>query len=146
MTASIYSPKTSSGFNKGEMSFQRFSFAPKLDTLVLKDQRGIKTLKNLRKVVGSDALPQFLIDFIETMMKIDPGSLAIHTASSIAGQSSLGVDQNAISRDKGFMGRSQLEVNKFPAALHHVKIFFNASNKARVFYKMGAIQFVQNQK
>jgi hypothetical protein len=73
-------------FNKGEMSFQRFGFTQKLDALILKDQGSIKTLKKLRKAVGSDAMPQFLIDFIETMTKIDPGSLAIHTASSIAGQ------------------------------------------------------------
>jgi hypothetical protein len=132
-------------FNKGEMSFQRFKFTQRADALVLRDQRSIKTLKALRRLVGSDALPQFLIDFIATMQKIDPGSLAIHTASSIVGQRAPGVDQNAISRDKGFMGRSQLELKKFPWALHHVKIFFNASNKARVFYKMGAIQFVQNQ-
>jgi hypothetical protein len=53
-------------FNKGEMSFQRFNYSPKLDDIVRGDQQSVKTLKKLRAKVGPDALPQFLIDFIET--------------------------------------------------------------------------------
>jgi hypothetical protein len=128
-------------FNKGEMSFQRFNFSTKLDKIVLADQQSVKTLDRLRKEVGADALPQFLIDFVKTLLKLTPNSLAIHPASPIAGQRD--ADQSAISRQKGFMGKSQLEVRKFPKAIHHVKIFYNAAKKAKLFYKMGAIQFVQ---
>ena len=43
------------------------------------------------------------------------------------------------------MGKSQLEPAKFPGAIHHVRIFYNNAQKARVFYKMqGNIQFIQN--
>jgi hypothetical protein len=132
-------------FNKGEMSFQRFNYSPKLDDIVLGDQLSVKTLEKLRKKVGPDALPQFLIDFIETLLELNPKSLVVHPSTSIAGQKSADVDQEAISRQRGFMGKSQLEVKKFPNAIHHVKIFYNRKGKAKVFYKMGAIQFVQNQ-
>jgi hypothetical protein len=142
IAASASINKATVAFNKGEMSFQRFNFKPALDQLALKDQRSVKTLVALRKAVGTEALPQFLIDFIETMLQVSPGTLAIHPASPIAGQRD--ADQKAISRDKGFMGRSQLEVRKFPNAVHHVKIFFNAASNARVFYKMSTIQFVQD--
>jgi hypothetical protein len=128
-------------FNKGEMSFQRFDYSRKLDRIVLNNQQSVGTLDKLRKEVGADALPQFLIDFVKTMIKLTPNSLAIHPSSPIAGQRD--ADQKAIARQKGFMGKSQLEVKKFPNATHHVKVFYNASGKAKVFYKLAAVQFVQ---
>jgi hypothetical protein len=93
---------------------------------------------------GEEALPMFLIDYIEQLTRDSPGSLAIHTASSIDGYRS-DANQEAISRGKGFMGKSQLETKKFPDAVHHVKIFYNKAGKARLFYKfLGSLQFVQN--
>ncbi len=75
-----------------------------------------------------------------------PGTLAIHTSSSIANYGKT-ADIDAISRTKGFLGKPQLEVTKFPGAMHHVKIPHNGKGKARVFYKnLGGTQFVQNLK
>ena len=129
--------------DKGEMSFGTFDYSNDLDAIVKKNQTAVDTLRELRDKIGNDALPQFLIDYIKTVSLNAPGSLAIHTASSIAG--SKDANQEAISRDKGFMGKSQLEPAKFPSAIHHVKIFYNNAQKARVFYKMqGNIQFIQN--
>jgi len=40
---------------------------------------------------------------------------------------------------------NQLEKTRFPLAVHHIKIFYNAQNKARLFYKFdGSIQFIKN--
>lgn len=137
--------KATVSMDKGEMSFALFDFANNLDNIVQEDQQSIGTLKKLNKKIGADGLPMFLIDYVEALSKGSPGSVAIHTSSSIVG--SKDSDQKAISRAKGFMGKSQLEINKFPDAVHHIKIFYNGKNKARLFYKFkGSIQFVQKLK
>ena len=89
-------------------------------------------------------LPQYLIDYLRADLLIRPGTLAIHTASSMAGQAKTS-DVDAISRRKGFLGDSQLEKPRFPGAIHHIKIMHNGLGRARVFYKnLGSVQFVQN--
>jgi hypothetical protein len=133
--------------NKGEMSFQMFDCPDlaKLNALVTADPKNPATLKTLAAAVG-DALPKFLIDYIETALKTAPGTLAIHTASSIE-QYKKSADLKEITRTKGFIGTNQLEEGKFPGAIHHVKIFHNGKRRARVFYKnRGGVQFVQNVK
>lgn len=138
--------KATVALDRGEMSFGLFDFSPEVDEIVLTDQTATSTLESLRLKIGNDALPLFLIQYIEKVTPNGAGSLAIHTASSIAtyGDSA---NQQSISRDKGFMGKSQLEPKKFPTAEHHVKVFYNAEGKAKVFYKYkGSVQFVQNMK
>ena len=133
--------------DKGEMSFQIFDCPDleKLDAIVANDPQQLGTLKKLAKVVGN-ALPLFLIDYLEAALKAKPGTLAIHTSSSIAGYKK-SADQETISRTKSFIGGPQLESGKFPDAIHHVKILHNGKGKARVFYKnLGGVQFVQNVK
>ena len=132
--------------NKGEMSFQIFDCPDPaaLDEIVIAAPTKISTLKQLAAEVG-DALPPFLVAYLEAEVASKPDSLAIHPASSIAGYKK--ADQAAIARTKGFIGNPQLELARFPDAIHHVKIFYNADGKARVFYKnQGGVQFVQNLK
>jgi hypothetical protein len=136
-------------FDKGEMSFQMFDLkdASKFDDIVMAGQTSVSTLKKLAQVVGK-ALPNYLIEYIDAALKSKPGTLAIHTSSSI-GKYNPGpdVDIDAISRSKGFIGNPQLELKKFPDAIHHVKIFHNGKGKARVFYKnRRRVQFVKNMK
>ncbi len=131
-------------FNKREMAFGMFDFSGDLDALVLKDQTSLETLKELRKKIGSDALPMFLIEYIEAMLKSNDGTLAIHTATTIENYGK-SANQKTISRDKGFIGKSQLESKRFPDATHHIKILFNKDKKARLFYKsVNNLQFLQN--
>jgi hypothetical protein len=43
------------------------------------------------------------------------------------------------------MGNPQLEKARYPAAVHHIKVFSNGEGKARLYYKFeGSIQFVKN--
>jgi hypothetical protein len=136
-------------FDKGEMSFQIFDFsdAKKFDDLVKNEPTSIATLKKLGQAVGK-ALPSYLINYIDAALNGAPGTLAIHTSSSIEKyKAGPDVDIDAISRAKGFIGTSQLERAKFPDAIHHVKIFHNGKGKARVFYKnRSRVQFVKNMK
>lgn len=130
--------------NRGEMSFQIFDCkdVQTLDAIVDQNPTSVQTLRVLAQHIG-DGMPPFLIRYLESQVQIAPTSLAIHTASSIAGYQK--ADQEAISRSKGFIGNPQLESAKFPNAVHHVKIFYNAQGKARVFYKSrGGAHFIQN--
>jgi hypothetical protein len=130
--------------DKGEMAFGMFDYSEKLDSIILKNQRAVQTLKELQEELGNGALPKFLISYIETVSPNGPESLAIHTSSSIAGYSE-SADHEKISRAKGFIGKPQLEEAKFPSAVHHIKIFHNANGKAKLFYKYkSSLQFVQN--
>ena len=136
--------KASVNLNKGEMSFEQFSFASSLDTIIKEEPTSVETLKKLQGKVTKGALPDFLIDFIAAAQVTAPGTLAIHESSSIAGYGA-SADKQAIYRKKGFMGEPQLEAAKFPGAVHHVKIFHNSAGKARIFYKVaGGVQFIEN--
>jgi hypothetical protein len=131
--------------NRGEMSFPIFDCPDPaaLDAIVETGPTKIETLKSLAASIG-EGLPQFLIQYLESQVNDNPDSLVIHTSSSIAGYKA-SADQETISRTKGFIGNPQLELAKFPNAIHHVKIFYNEKGKARVFYKSrGGVQFVQN--
>jgi hypothetical protein len=49
-----------------------------------------------------------------------------------------------LNRTKGFIGKSQMEVAKYPDAIHHINIFVNDTGKARIFYKYnGSIRFLK---
>lgn len=138
--------RTTVDFNRGEMSFALFDCKDiaGLDKIVDAAPQAITTLEAMAKIVGR-AIPSFLIEYLRAEVKRSPHSLAIHKASSIAAQG-VGTDKDQIRRVKGFIGKSQLEEQRFPVAVHHVKIFYNAKGKARVFYKnTGSAQFVQNQ-
>ncbi len=133
--------------SKGEMSFQIFDCPDlaTLDKIVTQDPENPKTLDKLAGIVG-EALPSYLIKYVKSALREAPGTLAIHTSSSIEGYKT-SADQAEISRTKGFIGNPQLESGRFPNAIHHVKIFHNGQGKARVFYKnQGGIQFIQNLK
>jgi hypothetical protein len=136
--------KATVALDKGEMSFGMFDFSADLDDTVVADKSSVETLNKLRAKIGNDALPKFLIDYIEATSPDGSESLAIHTASSIKGYKE-SANQVAITRAKGFIGNPQLEVKKFPNAVHHIKVLYNSNGKARLFYKFkGSLQFIQN--
>jgi late competence protein required for DNA uptake (superfamily II DNA/RNA helicase) len=136
--------KASVTLDKGEMSFEKFSFTSSLDTIIKEGPTSVETLKKLQGKIGEGALPNFLIEFIRAAQVAAPGTLAIHQSSSIEGYGN-SADKQAIYRKKGFMGDPQLEAAKFPKAVHHLKIFHNGAGKARVFYKVaGGVQFIEN--
>lgn len=139
--------RTTVDFNRGEMSFALFDCVDpsSLDRIVDSAPQDIATLESLAKVIEG-ALPTFLIDYLRAEVAQAPLSLAIHKSSSIARQGA-STDKTLIRRVKGFIGKSQLEEERFKKAVHHIKVFHNGEGKARVFYKnTGTAQFLQNQK
>ena len=72
--------------------------------------------------------------------------VAVHPPMSIAGYAEKDgeMDKATITRTKGFIGKSQMEVTKHPNAIHHVNVFENGAGKARVFYKYdGSVRFLK---
>ena len=138
--------KSTVTLDKGEMSFGIFQMTKQVGSLIAAGPSSAETLEAVRELIGEEALPTFLIKYIQASLQVQPGTLAIHAASSIEGYAKT-ADQEAISRAKGFIGSPQLEKGKFPNALHHIKVFSNAKGAARVFYKkVGGLSVLQNLK
>jgi hypothetical protein len=122
---------------KGEISWDIFDYNDQIKSIENRiDYSTIEKLSEINKVLGRDCLPKYIIEMIKQDYSSPDGdeSIVLHAASSIAKYKS-GTDQENISRPKQFMGAWDLERNKYPNAVHHFKILYNAKNKARLFYK-----------
>lgn len=128
--------------NRGEMSFQMFDISQEVLGSMGASTTGINALWGLRQKIGAPALPEFLIKYIEQTSPDGDDSVVLHRPTDISGQTSVGTNVKNITREKGFMGKSQLEEKKFPKCIHHLKVFYNSDGKARVFYKLKGVQFI----
>ncbi|HWK02205.1 MAG TPA: Z1 domain-containing protein [Puia sp.] len=136
-------------FDKGEMGFSLFDFEKKktkANAIIKSDLDKSKKLKKLKELLGDAAFPEFLYKYIITPSFEKEPSLIIHSSASIAGwKEEKGMNKKKIERAKGFYGGSTTPKKTTSAASHHLKIFYNADGKARLFYKFdGSIQFVKN--
>lgn len=139
--------KTNVLVDKGEMSFELFDFDKESINAILNQAiKPIKKIKALAELIGKDCLPGYLIRFIENFCPLGDESVAVHFPTSIAGYTDKDgeTDKATITRRRGFVGRPQMEVTKYPDAIHHINIFFNDLGKARVFYKYnGSVRFLK---
>jgi len=139
--------KTNVSVDKGEMSFELFSFNRKaIEDVVTRDAKPIQKIKQLAHLLGRACLPDYLISYIEHFCPLGDQSIAVHPPYSIAGYADKKgeMDKATITRTKGFIGKSQMETAKYPGAIHHINVFYNDFGKARVFYKYsGSIRFLK---
>src|SRR5262249_20569894 len=131
--------------DKGEMSFRIFDYSQNLEAIISSSSDPIATLRELQRRIGDDAIPDYLIRYIQRTMPGGSSSVAIHSSSSIEKYTDReGLNKELIERKKGFFGQTHRD---YPDAIHHLKIFSNAANRARMFYKFnGSITFIQNLK
>lgn len=135
--------KTTVDMDKGEMSFELFDYTSEVDNLIQRDESTFSVLEELSNLLGGNKLPTYLIAYIRSFSPRNDKSLAIHQSRDISGYKD--ADHDRIERAKGFIGRSNLELTKYPHAVHHIKILSNKNQKARVFYKYaGNIKFLKN--
>ncbi len=133
--------------DSGEMSFELFDYHNSIEEIISSDIPSLEKVELIARKLGDSRLPEFLLTYIRNFSPDGDQSLAIHESRSIAGYKDAGTDQDKVRRTKGFIGQSDLEEKKYPLAIHHVKIFFNQAQKARVFYKYkGNIKFLKNLK
>lgn len=142
--------KTSVSFDSGEMSFDIFNYNSSSRDMMLKASESnvndFNALDSMHLVLGKHALPEYLLAFIKRFSGFDKSKklIAIHKPGSTENKSD--ADQIKISRPKGMMGSFDLERERYPDAIHHIKIFYNQFGKARLFYKYTAdnLKFIKN--
>lgn len=148
--ASASIDKTNVLIDKGEMSFDLFVFDKEsTEEIINQNIRPIQKIKALAALLGGKCLPDYLINYIERFCPLEDRSVAVHPPMSIAGYTDKDgeMDKTTITRTKGFIGKSQMEVTKYPDAIHHVNIFVNDLGNARIFYKYsGNIRFLKTAK
>ena len=149
-TASSSIDRTRVVIDSGEMSFDLFEYSPAFvspvaDILNSSSSSNLQKVKALSKLLGDSTLPQYLIDYIETFLPAGDSSIAIHEPGSISGyKDNDSIDKDKIIRSRGFIGQREMEIKKFPDAIHHINILYNENGKARVFYKyQGNIRFLK---
>jgi hypothetical protein len=119
---------------KGEMSFEIFDYDDDVNNIIHEENNMHEKLIKLHEKLGDKHLPYYILMFVEHSLPMKDKSIAIHNSASIEGFNSGGVDKLNIARPRGFMGRRDLEIDKYPHAIHHFKIFYNKDMQARVFY------------
>ena len=134
--------KANVDLDRGEMSFPIFAYSKEVEHLVSETNNPLSCLKLLQEEIGTDALPEYLIRYIEHLLPNGPSSIAIHPPSAVEGMRD--ANHAEITREKGLFGQAK---RSFPDALHHFKIFHNDGNKARLVYRFnGNISFLKNVK
>jgi hypothetical protein len=145
--ASASIDKTNVLIDKGEISFDLFDYHEEsIAEIIDQNIKPIQKIKALAELVGKNCLPEYLISYIEKFCPLNDRSIAVHAPKSMAGYSDKAgeMDRATITRTKGFIGTPQMEVTRYPDAIHHIVIFFNDSGKARVFYKYrGDVRFLR---
>ena len=135
--------------DKGEMSFELFDYSsvadPIKDILETSDISNLQKVENLSKLLGSNKVPQYLINYVQNFSPDGNHSIALHRPRSIAGyKEDDSTDKKNIVRARRFIGQRELEKDKYPKAIHHIFILYNEDGKARVIYKyQGNIRFLK---
>jgi hypothetical protein len=134
--------------DSGEMSWDMFDYDDAIDQMVDAGQKDpLALLRQLRELVGDNALPDHVLSFIESF-SFSKASIAVHKTTALGSGYGTEEERSEIRRRRGFIATNALEQDKFPKAIHHIKVFRNDSGKARVFYKyapeMGSIRFLKN--
>ncbi len=137
--------KTTVAMDSGEMSFEIFQYSKDVDRIIQENKDSFSKLEELHTLIGEVSLPSYLINFIKNFSPDSDDSLAIHKSVSIERYDD--ANHKNISRQKGLIGKRDLELDKYPHAIHHIKVFFNSDNKARVFYRyVNNVKFLKNLK
>jgi hypothetical protein len=123
----------------GEMSFGMFKFEQDPWSGA---NDPLSALKAFQEQTGKEALPDYLLRYVQRTAGDDPSAIALHAASSVERMKD--ADWEKIERAKGLMGQARRD---FPNAQHHFKVFYNGSGKARIVYRFtGNISFLKNTK
>ncbi len=133
--------------DSGEMSWDIFPYNDEIDVVVDASGEPSARLAALAEIVGDDALPAHVLAFIDRF-NLGASSIAIHKTTTLGSSYGTPAERNEIRRRRGYISTNALEKNRFPKAIHHVKVFRNEKGQARVFYKytpeMGSIRFLKN--
>ena len=150
-TAASSIDRSSVDFAGGEMSFGLFKFDQvKYDAIMLQaGVTGTQKLQSLRAELGEEGLPDYVANYIAASLADDEDSVCFHRSSEFGGRSNYAPEEvQSIRRKKGIFSTNEFSRGDKPSARHHLKIFFNAKHKARLFYKINGagVRFIQNRR
>lgn len=129
--------------DRGEMAFGVFNYDPKVGELLEADIAPVQKLEGLSALLGTSALPLYLMRYIERTSIGIPSTLFIHKPIDVSGYGD-DTDKKKIARKKGFIGQSQLSKAP-PSTVHHLFVLYSNEGVGRIVYKfMGNIQFIRN--
>ena len=134
-------------FDKGEMSFEKFVFTEEIDRISTSDDSDLTKLSILMGRLPANSLPRYLIDFIQSFSGSDEQAIVIHKPRSVMGMDPKNTSYIDIERSRGLIAGGDLLSNLKPNASHHVFIFYNDRNEARIVYKFNEnISFIKGRK
>lgn len=140
--------KATVALDSGEMSWDIFDYDSAIDDIV--ENSSLKPSEKFQKLsqyINDNGFPEYVKEFIREFSPYGDESVAVHK-TTLLGDSYESADTEQITRSRGFISTGDLEKERYPKAMHHIKIFRNESGKARVFYKytpdIGNIRFLKN--
>lgn len=138
-TASSSIDKTTVDINSGEMGFAIFNYDDSIASLVETEKiSNFEKLVKLSENIGDDSLPTYLINFIKSFMPSGNDSIAFHGIRTATKEY-----EEKLERSRGVFGGDDFK--KFPMATHHILIWRNNSNRARIIYAyQGSIKTLKN--
>lgn len=143
--------KSSVDFEGGEMSFALFKYNAAVHGQLM--ERGGRSdaemLDAIRHAFDERELPGYLHQYLRQNVQ-DGSTISFHKASAFgsAGSGYADEEKNLVRRKKGIFANNEFGRSERPDARHHLKIYYNDSGSARVFYKIknGTLKFMQNRK
>ncbi|MEP3225649.1 MAG: Z1 domain-containing protein [Parasphingorhabdus sp.] len=151
-TSSASIDRSSVDFEGGEMSFALFDFDESLhNQLMNRDGRTDKEMiESLGKILSKAEFPEFVQQYLINDVDKHKSKISFHKPSSFGTRAKTysDIEKANVRRDKGIFATNEYARSERPTAKHHLKIFFNETSNARLFYKINgkAIQFMHNNK
>jgi hypothetical protein len=114
-----------------EISFGQFNFKDDIKNEYQSNKDKLEILKNLQTLIGSDAFPNEIINYIKINTPLGSKNIHFQNLRNIHSINSGNPDYTKITREKGGL----VDPVKDENIIHYFAIFFNNKGKARLFYK-----------
>jgi hypothetical protein len=136
--------KATLSIDKGEISFEKFVPKPELLALTEQSINGFAHFEKAVSLLPVNYLSQHILDFVRTTHGKSNTSLAFHkTRFLVKSEKESALDTENISRSRGMYGGQDYELELFPGAVHHFKLFVNDQGEGRVFYSYRASEKIK---
>lgn len=123
----------------GEMYFAKFALNQDIAAIVGGQQLSeIDRLQKIHDIYGDKVLPAYVLSFIQ--INSYPHNIALHPIRQVGRGTGY---HDTLYRPKGILGG--MDIDRYPAAVHHFMIIRNTRNEARMVYQYaGKVQFLRN--
>lgn len=125
--------KMNVSIDKGEINFGLITFSNSIFQATTDSHGGFAAFERLIKLLPADYVSSHIRDFVKSQISGNSDLVVWHFSGEI--EKYADADYKQILRPRGFFGKGDLELSKFPNAVHHFKFYFNKNGKGRLFYK-----------